>query len=458
LSRARGPVESELLGFLRSRGIADGEAVGVAYSGGPDSTALLAALCALRPGAAMAIHVDHGIRPSEELFAERELCVRTCGSLGCPLTVAAVRPGAVEEEARRRGVGTEAAARAFRYRALRGAMRRRALRRVLMAHTRDDQAETVLMRFFGGSGSAGLRGIPAENGPFLRPFLGLGKADLLEYLESRGLAFSTDSTNSSPDYLRNRVRSILVPALDSSFPGWRKGVSRTARSAALDEESLSAAAGKAGFLRGGDGRLEAAGLLEAPDAVAARAIVAASGGLLGRDRFPWRLALSALEALRSGERAHYSGGGVRLERNGGTVLLGLDFPTGRGYFVIIDGPCRIRAGSVRVSAAWTTGQGIRADSFRFPIVVRSRRPGDAIASKGGARRLDELLSEWGVPRPSRGSVPVVEDPDGIVAVLGSSLGGKDRYRAGPSGSIVPAGNLIPSRNGARRLAVIVKGA
>jgi tRNA(Ile)-lysidine synthase len=327
-------------------------------------------------------------------------------------------------------------------------MRRRAVGRALLAHTGDDQAETVIMRLFGGAGAAGLRGIPVENGPFLRPFLGLAKSQLLEYLMGRGIPFSTDSTNASDDFLRNRVRSKLVPALDASFPGWRGGIAGTTLSAALDEEALSAAADRIAFSARSDGRLEAAaaGLLEAPAAVAARAVVRAAGALLGRERFPWRLALAALEALRSGESACYSGGGLRLERSAGAVSLGLDFPTGRGYFVRIDGPCRKSAGSLRVSAAWTSGPGIRADSFRFPLVVRSRRPGDAIASKGGSKRLDELLSEWAVPRSDRGRVPIVEDSDGIVAVLASRLGGKDRYRAGSSGDC------------ARRLAVIVKGA
>lgn len=454
MTRASGPVESTLRTFLSSLDLAEGEAIGVAYSGGPDSSALLAALCALRPGGAVALHVDHGIRGSEERAAEEGLCRRACRSLGCPLTVASLRPGAVAEAAARAGIGMEAAARAYRYHALRRAMRRRGLRYALLAHTADDQAETVLMRAFGGAGAAGLRGIPPRNGPFLRPFLVLGKADLLAYLDSRGMAFSVDSTNASLDYRRNRVRSILVPALDASLPGWRTGIARTARSAALDEEALSAAAARAAFRPRPDGRLaaEAGALLGAPDAVAARALVSAAGSFLGRDRFPWRLALAALEALRRGGGGAYCGGGLRLERAGESVLLGLDFPTGRGYFVRIDGPCKIFAGSVRVGAAWTSGPGIRDGSFRFPLVVRSRRPGDAIASKDGSKRIDELLSEWAVPRPARGAVPIAEDADGIVAVLASSLGGRDRYRAGPPGEDDPSGN------GSRRFAVIVKGA
>jgi tRNA(Ile)-lysidine synthetase-like protein len=92
--------------------------------------------------------------------------------------------------------------------------------------------------------------------------------------------------------------------------------------------------------------------------------------------------------------------------------------------------------------------GIRADAFRFPLVVRSRRPGDAIALPGGLKRLDELLSEWGLPLAARDAVPIVEDFDGIVAVLGASFGATDRFRRGPG----------PEEGGVARLSIDVKGA
>ncbi len=446
MATARGPVESSLDGFLRRKGIRNDEALGVAYSGGPDSTALLAAACALDVSRVVAVHVDHGIRGSRERAEERELCIRTCRKLGCRLTVVSIAPGLIQSASR--GEGLEAAARNFRYRALRNVMRRRSLSYMLLAHTRDDQAETILMRLFCGAGAGGLRGIAEERGAFLRPFLRLAKTELVDYVKARGLEYSIDSTNASSLYLRNRVRSILIPALDSTFPGWGKGLERTAYSAALDEEALSAAAEKVGFIQKRDGSISASAsrLLAAPAAVAVRAIVGAAGRLLGSRRVSWRMALAALEALRSQESALYIGAGLRFCREGEEVLLGLDFPEGRGYFVRIDGPCRIHVGSLRVKAAWNMESGIRAGAFSFPLVVRSRRPGDTIASRGGAKRVDELFSEWKIPQAVRDSVAVVEDKDGIVAVLASAWGGKDRYRAASGG------------NGARRFAVIVKGA
>jgi hypothetical protein len=132
---------------------------------------------------------------------------------------------------------------------------------------------------------------------------------------------------------------------------------------------------------------------------------------------------------------------------------GLDFPLAGGYFVLIDRPKRIRIGSLDVSAAWNLdgSSGIRADAFRFPLVVRSRRPGDSIALKEGTKRLDALLSEWAMTERARRSAAVVEDRDGIVAVLASGLGGKDRYRALAEGH-------FPSGERAGHLCIIVKGA
>jgi tRNA(Ile)-lysidine synthase len=371
----------------------------------------------------------------------------------------------VAERAKASGEGIEAAARRFRYAALRRSADSTGAAAVLLAHTRDDQLETLLMRLFAGSGAAGLRGIPAVSGLFLRPFLSIGKDELLSYLESRGRGYSTDSTNESGDYLRNRIRRELVPVLDSTFGGWRRGLARAARKAERDEEALGAAAGRLAFSPRLDGSMSApaASLLEAPDSIAVRALVEAAGRLLGRTRVSSDMAASALEALRRGGPAGYRGSGLELRAAEGEVLLrrlpdttergGLDFPRRDGYFVIIHQACRIRVGALELRASWRSkgDRGIREEAFRFPLVVRSRRPGDRIALEAGTKRLDALFSEWGLPDAMRGVAPVIEDRDGIVAVLGAGIGGKDRYRAIRAGG-EPSGEL------GKRFTVIVKGA
>jgi tRNA(Ile)-lysidine synthase len=281
-------------------------------------------------------------------------------------------------------------------------------------------------------------------GPFLRPFLGLEKAELLAYLEEKRLPFSTDSTNASTDYLRNKIRRELVPFLDRGFPGWRSGLDRASAKARRDDEALEVASLALRFDPSPSGGLcvSSSDLFAAPEAVALRALVEAGGRLLGKGRFPSDLALEALRVLGREAVSSYSGAGFVFTRREERVELryGLDFPRVRGYFILIDRPRRVRVGSIELRAEWREaslgadcGPGIRADAFCFPLVVRSRRPGDSISLPGGTKRLDELFSEWALPEEVRARVPVIEDRGGIVAVFGSSVGKKDRYRVGPNG-------------------------
>jgi tRNA(Ile)-lysidine synthase len=472
-ARARCAIEAILLEFLTEHGFTPEDRMAVAYSGGPDSTALLVALHSLGWRDIIAIHVDHGLRPRQELDVELAIVKSLCASLGTRLTVARLQPDAVRKRAETSGEGIESTARRYRHAALRAAAKRSGAKAILLAHTRDDQIETTLMRLFGGSGAGGLRGMPGISGSFIRPFLGVTKAELLTYLEKRDRKYSVDSTNSSGQYLRNRIRGQLVPALDAGFPGWRKGIARAAAKAALDEEALGAEAEALGFSPSEDGSLScpAASLLGAAQAVAIRAIVSAAGRILGVERFSSDLATAALRALRRGEGASYRGRGIELRISGGEAILrrtrefqgrGLDVPLRDGYFVSIDRPCLVRVGKLRVRAEWREasrisdgGSGIREDAFSFPLVVRSRRPGDAIALKKGMKRLDELFSEWGMAESSRRKVPIVEDRDGIVAVLGAGIGGKDRYRAHREDDRPKDES---SKECGRRFSIIVKGA
>lgn len=408
----------------------------VGYSGGPDSTALLAALVAAGFRNLRAVHVDHGLRSEPERNAELATVRKLASSLGVPLIAARVRPGAIAELAGRRGEGIEAAARCYRYAALRGAARRAGASAIYLAHTRDDQLETILMRFLSGSGAAGLRGMRRESGMVIRPFLELPKASLLEYLAREGLPYFVDSTNEGDAYARNRLRHHVVPALSAFSPGWAKGVALSARKAAFDEEALGSEAASAAFRRAGRIFIADLTLLSKPDAIRLRAFLATAGELSRGRKVPFRLATAALAALDGGATS-YRGGGFEIRRReaGLELSLALDFPGGGGYFVKVDDPGQegfhVSVGDLSVSAAWQRGGeafGIRRDAFSFPLVIRSRRPGDALAIRGGRKLLDVLFSEWGVEGTARDRIPVIEDRDGILAVLGAGSGGRDRYR------------------------------
>jgi len=184
----------------------------LAVSGGPDSLALmwLAARWrrALKRGPRLvAVTVDHGLRP--EAAREARAVKRLAGSLGLAhrtLRWTGAKPA----------TGLPAAAREARYRLLAQAARAHGASHVLIAHTRDDQAETVLMRLSRGSGIAGLAAMArhaTRDGVILaRPLLDLPKARLVATLEKAGIPFADDPTNRDPRFTRPRLRA-LMPAL-----------------------------------------------------------------------------------------------------------------------------------------------------------------------------------------------------------------------------------------------------
>lgn len=174
----------------------------VACSGGADSLALLvlAVGAGLEP---IAVHVDHGLR--EESAAEAEV-VRD----------AAVRFGAAFRGVRvnvHPGGNLEARARDARYAALEAARDEHGASAVLVGHTADDQAETVLLNLLRGSGASGLAGMPARRGNVVRPLLGLRRADTHALCAARGLAPVVDPTNADPAHRRNWIRLVALPAL-----------------------------------------------------------------------------------------------------------------------------------------------------------------------------------------------------------------------------------------------------
>lgn len=174
----------------------------VACSGGPDSLALL--VCAVEAGLQpVAVHVDHGLRVDSPADAEvvRDIAAR----LGAGFVLAEVR---VE-----RGGNVEARARAARYEALERARSELAATAILVAHTADDQAETVLLNLLRGAGSAGLSGMPARRGMIVRPFLGERRDDVRNVCTDRGLVPVLDPSNDDLAHRRNWIRHDVLPAL-----------------------------------------------------------------------------------------------------------------------------------------------------------------------------------------------------------------------------------------------------
>lgn len=193
-----------------------GDRVGIALSGGPDSMALLHLLFGIAgdQGISLVIlHMNHGMR-GEESDSEEYFVRDTGGAMGIPVVSRFVSIPAVKKE---RGGSWEEVARDERYAFFEDMTREQGLNRIALGHTMNDQAETVLINLFRGSGPEGLKGIPPVRNIYVRPLIDISRDEVIEFLRREEISFVTDRSNRDEGFLRNRIRASLIPELQKSY-------------------------------------------------------------------------------------------------------------------------------------------------------------------------------------------------------------------------------------------------
>lgn len=396
----------------------------VAFSGGLDSTVLLAAMRQLAAQSALgglrAIHVHHGLHPAADDWAAA--CEARCRALGVPLEVARVDARAAP------GESPEARARELRYRAL--AARLAPGEVLLTAQHADDQLETVLIQLLRGAGPAGLAAMPADTafaaGRHQRPLLGFTRALLAAWARDEGLAgWIEDPANRAPQLSRNHLRHEVLPSVRAHWPGAAEAASRAARHCA-----------------------EAAGLL---DEVAAQDAAACAAGealqLAGlqalsparrRNLVRWqcrRLGLPVPDARRLGtlltqlfdaacdRHPEVRWPGVVAQRHAERLWLlpeaalqpvpaPLDWPDPRT-------PLELGGGLGRLSLRPAEQGGLRAEALAsapWRVVFRAGGERLELAGRTGSRALKQLLQEAGVPPWLRPRIPLLEIAGTLAAV------------------------------------------
>ncbi len=183
----------------------------LAFSGGSDSLSLMIALSILAPDRTKAVYVDHALRERKELDEEIELNKKNAKILAIELDIIKIPSGAIEEYARMKRCGIEAAARSLRYKELEKYRVDNGFDYILTAHHREDQVETVLMRILQNAPFYSFQGILGDDGVIKRPLLDVSKSQINSLIADSGLVFSVDSTNKDTKYRRNDIRRNILP-------------------------------------------------------------------------------------------------------------------------------------------------------------------------------------------------------------------------------------------------------
>lgn len=428
----------------------------VACSSGPDSTALAFLVAEARPDLKLTlVHVAHGLRAAEVEDAEAQLVAQHARWLG-----AASRSDRVQVAARGAG-GPEAAARLVRYAALHDAADRVGAAAILLGHTAEDQAETVLYRAARGTGLDGLASMRTTDGRLRRPLLRLRRPDVLAFVTGEGLPFATDHTNTDPAVRRSIVRHDVLPALARVAPDPVGALTRLAALAYDDADALALAA-RAAVPCHHLGELtvvQRPALRRAHRALARRRIRDALEVHL--DHRPSADTIARVLAAEPGTRATLPGG-VDLEVTRGVLTFAhtdaappplrvLSVPGETawpelGAALVARTPTeeeRARAAEapqldLGIPARWEP-EPLPADDLLVPagghrarvqvllprmpggLVARTVEPGDRIRTAVGTRRVTAVLKDAHVPRLLRARWPLVVTGERVVWVPGYAV-------------------------------------
>lgn len=394
----------------------------VALSGGLDSTVLLHVLAGdpdVRARGLRALHVHHGLHPDADAWQRHAEAL--CAALDVPLEVRRVQVDLAS------GHGVEGAARIARYAAFAEALQPGEV--LALAHHRDDQAETFLLRALRASGVDGLSAMrpwrALGRGFLWRPFLATPRAELAAYARAHGLAWVDDPANANPEFDRNYLRSTVLPALRARWP---HADAALARAATLAQEAADALAvhtdADLAAVRDAHG-LSVSGLRALPDAARARVLrqwVQALGWPpLPATALP-RIDRELLQAPADRQPV-YAWHGVALRRWRDHLVARADWPRWpEGWQVAWDGraPLALPVGGTLALEG--------ADALPNPVRVTGRVGGEQLLLPGRTHRhrLKHLLQEADLPPWERDALPVLRD-----AGTGEVLAAGDAWVAAP---------------------------
>lgn len=424
----------------------------LAVSGGCDSVALLHILYSLKEKLKVdlfVVTINHNIRQSSVSKQDADfvqgLC--TCAfneKIEC--VSVEIPQEKIKNIAKKRRKGIEEAARFLRYKAFEVARKLFNADYVLTAHTKDDFYEGVLMSFFRGTSLCALIGMQKQRGRYIKPFLNIKKEDLKNYLIQKGLQWREDASNASLSYLRNKVRLILFPSLDSVFSGWRGAIDKTIKKLSMDASYINSSYNDylktiQYWKKGERGEVftNYQQFLSMPDLFKMR-FLQEGFILVGiKKRVSSSSLFKFINAKKKDFPLHLNGLSLYIQNS--HIVMDLQDKKkhknvekqnsqNMGYLIWINKIQDVLIGEFILHIAKREeGIFIFSDKdrtgigpFNFPFCIRSRLQGDVIKIKGKEKKIKSILSKANLLSNSHPFLPIVEQKGRIKALYGGFVG------------------------------------
>ncbi len=442
-----------LKAIKRHKLLSKGDKVLIACSGGPDSVALLHLLYELRHKYNLDLslaHVNHNLRGRDS--NRDEMFVRGLAKeMVLPIYLKSVN---LKILAKKEKLSIEEAARKVRYEFFDELAKKHKIDRIATAHTKNDQAETVLMRLLRGAGASGLAGIPVKRGKIIRPLLSTTRDEILNYLRQNKIAYRIDKTNLQVDFLRNRIRNRLLPQLTREYnPKFIEALVKAAEILSAQEEYLRKKTVKlAEKLITAEGRqtvaLKLTKFSTLPE-ILQRSLVRLAWERLSNEVYP--LEFDPVERVLDFVRQSKTGQRVNLrkhywvERTQDKIIFfhlkrervnrKLSRP---GKFSIPELKMEVKCDMidrkklpVKILNPAKHVAYLDYDKFEKPPQLRSWKTGERFKPLGlqGAKKLSDFFTDLKVPRYQRENIPVLSSNGRIAWVVGHRI--SDDFKVGP---------------------------
>ena len=401
-----------------------GKTVAVALSGGSDSMALLHYLTRIAPNfdiKVKAINVEHGIRGASSI-ADSAFAKDTCDKLGIPLLSYSVDSVAYSKE---RKLSLEEGARALRYGCFFDAIKKGECDFVATAHHLKDQAESILLNVFRGSGIKGLTGIKNRDG-IIRPFLSTPKKDIEEYIKQNAIPYVTDQTNFDEDYTRNYLRQKVLPVIEKVFPNFEASLLRLSAIASEDDEYIELQAQKSVNVVSNDKAEIELPLEKAPFS---RAVILALKSIGIKKDWEKKHIDDAfnLSQNQTGRKIDFPFGVLVVKEYDRLVFTKKDvknecsIPFSLGKIEFLDSVYTISAKGEE-NADFKSGNYFDLDKLPLGAIIRTKKDGDIFkAVNGKTKNLSDFLCEKKIPLLDRTTLPLIAKDNTVYAILGVAI-------------------------------------